>query len=385
MPNVGLIYQKIPSASATLVQTDFDTFDGDVYLAAYDSSLAYPANNPHFFRGAATEGAGKGHYVRTYSTKVYGVLGKNLYFSAVGDATNWTTGTGAGFINLSMQDADGEQLVSVEVYYDKLSIFSSEATQLWSVDPDPLQNVLDQVLRGAGSVSPLSTQQYGSGDVLYLAQSGIRSVKARDASNSAAVSDIGSPIDLLIQTIYTQQGVSYFTKAVALLEPIVGRFWMVFPNEIFVLSSFPGPKITAWSRYVLPFAVDYAATCGGRVFLRSGNDLYCYGGASGDSYDACGVEIRLPYHDMRKPGTNKIFEALDMTVSGAWTVKNSFDYNNPDDEETLGVFNAPTWRMGRAAFQGESTHFSLRFYNDDALPAMISNAAVHYQLADDEA
>ena len=381
VPGVGLIYQKLPNGNA-LRQSDFDTFDGDVYVVCEDPGVAWR----HYYRAVETQGTGQGAaYVRTYGTKMYAVSGKNLSFSAVGDVTNWTTGTGAGFINLSMQDADGEALVSLEIYYDKLSVFSSEATQIWSVDPDPLQNVLDQVLRGAGTISPLGSLQYGSGDVLYLSQTGVRSIKARDASNSGAVSDIGSPIDFEIQDIYTQRGQGYFGGAKALLEPIVGRFWMIFPDQIFVLSYFPGPKITAWSRYTLPFTVDYAVTCGGHVFLRSGNALYAYGGADGNTYDATVAEARLPYLDMKQPGHNKMFEALDMTVQGNWQVRNSFDYNNPDAEEVLGAFSSPTWRTGRCAFVGGSSHFSLRFYTTGTGPATLSNAAVHYRMADDEA
>lgn len=468
----SLVFQSIPYTPTTFAQTDFDTFNGKVYLAGQDSAQPAGSRIKHFYNGAATEGNEKGPYIRTYRTKMYGVQGNNLYFSAVGDPTLWnadpivnvvslsnanpcvvtvaaadiakfvngqlvtisgasatgmtpangrhtissagspantfkltgvdtsaasapqTTGVtavpastaraGAGFINLSNQDSGGELLTSLEVYYDKLAVFSSVTTQLWAVDPDPLQNVLDQVLRSSGTIAPLSTQQYGSGDVLYLATSGIRSLRARDSSNAAAVSDIGSPIDGLIQDLYTTKGQSYFSLAKALLEPIVGRFWMVFPNEIYALSAFPGPKITAWSYYTVPFTVDQAVTCGGRVYLRgTDNQLYVYGGVDGKTYDNCGVEVRLPYLDMGKPGTNKIFSGIDATVAGTWTVKNSFDYNNPDAEETLGVFSAPTWRGGKAAFEGQSTHFSLRFYNNDANPALISNAAVHYGAADD--
>lgn len=381
VPGVGLIYQKLPNGNA-LRQSDYETFDGDVYVVCEDPGVAWR----HYYRAAETEGTRQGAaHVRTYGTKMYAVSGKNLSFSAVGDVANWTTGTGAGFVNLSMQDSDGEALVSLEIYYDKLSIFSSEATQIWSVDPDPLQNTLDQVLRGAGTISPLGSLQYGSGDVLYLSQTGIRSIKARDASNSGAVSDVGSPIDFEIQKLYTTYGASFFAGAIALLEPIVGRFWMIFSNQIFVLSYFPGPKITAWSRYTVPFSINYAVTCGGHVFLRSGNALYAYGGANGDAYDGVVGEVRLPYHDMSKPGHNKIFEALDMTIEGGWRVANSFDFNNPDIEETIGTFTGPTWRAGRSGFTGDSSHFSLRFYTTGSSPATLSNAAVHYRMADDEA
>ena len=385
VPGVGLAYQNIPNPSAQLVQTDFETFDGGVYLVCYDPVLASGHSNPHYFNAVLTQGSDKGYYVRTFGTKIYSPLGKYLFFSAIGDATNWTTGTGAGFIDLAIQDSDGENLTTLEIYYDKLGVFSSESVQIWTMDTDPLQNVFDQVLRGAGTSAPLGSLQYGSGDVLYLSQTGIRSIKARDASNSGAVSDIGSPVDFDLQSLYTSQGAGWFNSAKALLEPIVGRFWMIFPTQIYVLSYFPGPKITAWSRYNLPFWVDHAVTCNGHVFLRSGDALYAYGGADGNTYDATVGEVRLPYLDMRKPGHNKIFEALDATLTGTWTVKNSFEFNNPDAEETLGTFSSPTWRGGRASFEGDSSHFSLRFYTSGTGPATLSNAAVHYRMADDEA
>lgn len=395
VPGVSLAYQSIPNTSLTLAQVDFDTFNGKIYMTAFDPAGTVGSSQVfHYYNGVLINDASgtlaKGLYIRTYRTKVYSVSGNNLFFSAINDPTIWIDpppdppANGAGFINLSNQDSGGELLTSLEVYYDKLAVFSSVTTQLWGVDPDPLQNALDQVLRSAGTIAPNSTQQYGSGDVLYLATSGIRSVRARDASNAAAVSDIGSPIDGLLQSLYTTRGQSYFSKAKALLEPIVGRFWMVFSNEIYVLSAFPGPKITAWSYYTVPFTIDHAVTCGGRIFLRSGDDLYVYGGNDGQQYDNCGVEIRLPYLDMGKPATNKIFAAIDATVSGSWTVKNSFDYDHPDDEETLGTFSSPTWRAQKAALAGESTHFSIRFYNNDANAALISNAAIHYALADEE-
>jgi hypothetical protein len=385
VPGVGLVYDKIPNSSASIYQTDFDVFQSKVYLACYDPPATYPANVPHYFDKVATEGAGKGFYVRTFGTKIYAVLGATLSFSAVGDPSNWTTGTGAGFIDLSMQDSQGDSLQGLETYYDKMAIFSPDAAEIWSLDPDPNQNVFDQVLRGAGSVAPQSSRQYGSGDVLYLNQSGIRSLRARDASNAAAVSDIGSPVDNDMQNIFVTRGAGYYNAAIALIEPIIGRFWMIFSDQIYVLSYFPGPKITAWSRYSVPFTINYAVACGGHIFLRSGDAVYVYGGVDGNTYDSTVGEARLPYLDMKKPGHNKIFEALDMTVTGNWSVSNSFDFNNPDDEEVLGSFSAPTWRTGRCEFTGNASHFSLRFYTVGSGQALLSNAAVHYRMADDEA
>jgi hypothetical protein len=298
-----------------------------------------------------------------------------------------TARTGAGFINLSLQDSDSEFLTSLEVYYDKLAIFSSEAVQLWAVDPDPLQNAYVQLLRGTGTTAPRSTSQYGSGDVLYLDQSGVRSLRARDSSNSAAVSDIGSPIDAVINgenPAITPIPAAELDKGIALLEPLVGRFWMVFPNKLYSLSYFPGPEITAWSEHTPGFTIDHAVACGGRIYARSGDELYVYGGVNGNQRDACGVEVRLPYLNGKKPGHNKIFEALDMSIAGTWEVYVNYNPSDPEAEELVGTFSAPTWNGGRAELSGYASHISLRFKNTDANHASISNIAIHYQLVDDE-
>jgi hypothetical protein len=388
MTEATLVYQNIPNASTTLVQTDYDTYDGKIYLVTSDASASpAPNNNLHYYNGVQTTGSGKGIYVRAYQQKIYSVVGNTLFFSAVNDPNDWDSGTGAGSINLSTQDADAEELTSLEVYYNRLAIFARESVQLWQMDPDPLQNQLIQVLRGIGTEAPHSTLQYGSGDVLCMADSGIRSLRARDASNAAAISDIGSPIDSVITDIRfdPSAGLGYLQAARAILEPVVGRFWMILPTKILVLSYFPGPRVTAWSVYTVPFTIDFAVTCGGRVFLRSGDDLYLYGGIDGSTWDNCGVEVRLPYLDAKKPGHNKGFEAIDMTITGTWQAAVSYNFDNPDDEETLGTFTSPTWNKGRAEMQGNGSHFSLRFYNTDANAAMISNVAVHMQTADDEA
>lgn len=396
-----------------------------------------------------TEGSGKGYWARAFQSKMYVVSNKYLYFSAIkypklweeaakvppSGATavsvlpvvgisgervlvvgtkktyrwdvntngvgNWASITteandmtwlteqdqraGAGYINTSLQESGGKGLQGIEIYYDKLAIMSAETTQLWSMDPDPNQNALAQVLRNNGTRAAKSVAQYGSGDVLFLATSGIRSLKARDASNSVAVSDIGSPVDNLVLALGRQYGFLYLANCQTVNEPIVGRFWAVFPDKILVLSYFPGPSITAWSEFNVPFKIDYAVTAGDCIFIRSGDDLYVYGGVDGATFDDCGVEVRFPFLDGGKPGHMKMFAALDATVTGTWRAAVSYNYDQPDAEEDLGYITSPTWNKGRFAMQGYASHVSIRFYNaGDDQQATLSNAAIHYQLSDDE-
>lgn len=382
--------------------------------------------NPNYGTYQQTEGAGMGLFVRSYKSKIYAVGDKYLRFSAVDNAHIWeaatdpndTSRTGAGYINVSLQEGASSQLRGVEIYFDKLALLSEYTTQIWSVTSDPKQAALGQVLRATGTRSPWSVQQFGSGDILFLANSGIRSLKARDLSNSASVSDIGSPIDEYVRNlpkkyIHTKMkqaadadgivdeidlhGIEsaedrFYYNARSCLEPIVGRFWLAFPREIMILSAFPGPRITAWSVYTTDFDIDYIVVAGDRVFIRSGDDLYLYGGVTNEEYDNTRVEVRLPYHDGGKPGHFKSYMAVDMTAQGSWDVAISTNYDKPNDEELVArvVPNEPanpisssTWNKGKFEVASYASHLSLRFYNTAPERAILSSCAIHYSIAGD--
>lgn len=402
LTDITLRVDKLPNASPTLVMTDFDVFDGKLYFAGYDAAGAtVKAKNPHYYDDAAsgaapvyveTEGSGMGLYIRSYKSKMYAVGDKYLRFSVIENPKLWepatdptdTTRTGCGYINISLQEGQSAKLQGVEIYYDRLAIMSEYTTQMWAVVSDPKQNSLGQVLRATGTRAPWSIQQYGSGDILFLSSSGIRSLKARDISNSAAVSDIGSPVDDYVRYLPTRYGSPNFLyNARSILEPVIGRFWMAFPREILVLSYFPGPNITAWSVYTTPFNIDHIASCGDRVFIRSGDDLYLFGGVSQEEWDDCPVEVRLPFLDGGKPGHTKTFQALDVTATGEWDAKIAYNFDEPDAEETVATITSPTWNKGRYELQGYASHMSLRFYCNTQGPATLSNAAIHYLMATD--
>ena len=116
---------------------------------------------------------------------MYGLADRYLIFSAVGDATVWSdpsadylgnvAANGSGYIDISSNDADSFALYGMEVYYDKMAIFSKLSAQLWFLDPDPSLNQYYQTLRDAGALSPNSVRQYVANDVYFLGSHGIRS------------------------------------------------------------------------------------------------------------------------------------------------------------------------------------------------------------------
>jgi hypothetical protein len=352
-------------------------FDQKVFCVAFVNNSGTPA---YFYDGNAVTGA-HGLYCRTYKTKIYSVAGPVMYFSAVGDPTNWTA-TGSGTVDLSLEDPDMSEAMALEAYYDKLAIFSKTAVQTWQIDPDPLQSQFVQLLRQAGTVAPRSVLQYGSGDVLYVNPSGIRSLRARNASLAAAVSDVGSPLDPVMQDLYRSQGQIWMSSIVAILQPVTGRFWVVLPDRIYILSDFPGPKITAWSEYDPGFHINQIVTANQQIFVRDDqNQVWAYGGTDQETYDTCPVEIILPYHGGEQPATRKRFHAIDAAAQGVWNVYASYDPTT-NAEDYCGQLNGPTFFEGQFQMLGTGTHISLRLRSTVTGPLILSNMVIHYELAE---
>ena len=375
--NVGVLKQ---ACSNIYEIVDYDLFDNQVFVVLWTDAAG---TTMRFYAGASVPSA-NGFYVRTYKTKVYSVAGSVLYFSAVGNAADWT-GTGSGSIDLSLEDSDMTDCVALEVYYNNLAIMSKTATQLWLMDPDPLKNTYQQTLRQAGAIAWRSVLQYASGDVLYLSQSGIRSLRARNASLAAAVSDIGSPLDPVMQDLFRTNGEDWLSGTIAVLQPVTGRFWIILPDRVYILSAFPGPKITAWSMYDPGFSITAAAVYKNRVVVRDDqNNIYAYGGIddAAPAYDSCPVEVIFPFHAGGETATFKMFKGLDAACQGQWDVYGAFNVEDDTAEDYFGQFNGPTFLQGRFPINGHSTHMSLRLRSAYPGPAIISNMVVHYQLSE---
>jgi hypothetical protein len=372
------------NANELVELSDWDIFDGDLYLSVRDSGGVIQ----HFF--PTTPGAhdyahvnnsrAQSPTIRTYRSKVHGVDGRNLNFSAVENPAQYDDaapdGTGAGFINLSNQDADSDDLVALEVYYDTLAVMSKRAIQIWQIDPDPAQNSQIQVLRAAGTEARRSLKQFGSGDVLYLAQTGIRSLRARDSSNAAAVSDIGSPIDSYIRDMARDNTAAYMQSAIGIIEPVSNRFWMVFPDKILVLSSFPSPKVTAWSTYIPEFEIESVVVGDDEVLLLSTDKkLYSYGA---ETYDACEASALMPFLTADQPATNKFFIGVDVACDGRWDIYARFNPANENAEDLVARVTESTFTSEHYGMEGHSTHVAIRMATNDSKASTLAHVVLHF-------
>jgi hypothetical protein len=327
--------------------------------------------------------ASAGAYARTHKTKMYRLTTTYLEFSGVNDPSvndpASTVHPGAGFINLAAHDADGEGLQGMEVFYDKMAVLARLLTQLWRLDPDPTQDVLEQTLR-IGTLAPHSVVQFGTGDVLFLSDSGVRSLKSQTVTTTAAVSDVGSAVDpLLIQLIRT--ALDKALDAQAVVQPITGRYWLACGDEVFVLSYFPAGNITAWSHFVLDFWVSQWAVVHNRVYARSSdNKVYLYGGVDGATYDSCKVTVRTPHMDIEGPTTRKRIQSVDVMCQGAWSVAMGMLPNNTEAFELVANIQDNTFGLQSIPFAGYGTHVGVHMEHQAPGPALL--ASIHLNTAE---
>lgn len=328
----------------------------------------------------ATNSYVPGSWAKTYKSKVYSTSGSLLHFSALNNPTNFRDGIGAGFISMNNQDGGAENLISIETYLDRLAIFARRTIQLWAMDSDPANNVQEQIMRNTGTVAAASVVQFGDSDVIYLSDSGIRSLRARDASSAAAVTDIGTPVDELVIERMQTVGDAVVADAVGAVEPVDGRYWLAIGNRIFVHSYYPSSEISAWATYEPGFTVEAMAVSGNKIIVRSANTIYTYGGLTGVEYgNDYDVIVELPFIDANKPATDKMLTSMDAVVTGEWRVFMGMDVSYPDAKDLVGIIDQPTFSLGRLAASGHGTHFGVKLTHRGAGKAKIGNMLVHFE------
>lgn len=332
-----------------------------------------------------------GTFVKTIGSRMHSVSGPNEHFSGIGQPTKWTTDTtGAGFIDMSTHASGAETLTALARYQNFVAVFAERVIQTWYFDANPALNSQKQTLNNTGTASPRSVTQFGDNDLFYLDESGLRSLRARDASNAAATTDIGVPVDALIVEKLAPLAPADREKIIGLINPGDGRFWLIMLDTIFVFSFYPGARISAWTTYepsetvadtVTPFSVEDAAVFRRKVYVRANDKIYVFGGLGGTpEYDATIAEAWLPYLDADQPAVKKEVTGIDAALRGAWEVGLSLrpaDEDAPSDK--IGIVTETTYWGPDVAAAGESTHLGPRFKTTGSGYAKLGAIAIHYE------
>lgn len=399
-------YNSSPNYSASVIGSDTITIaaatpgadaNGRVVTFIEEDGMVVSPMSAVLANGADSATAYQaGTFVKTVGQKMYSLAGPVLHFSGIREPMKWTTDTvGAGFIDMSQENSGSELLTSMAKYQTFLAVFAERTVQIWYVDPDPDLNRQTQVMNNTGTSSPRSVTPFGDTDIFYLDESGLRSLRARDSSNAAATTDIGVPVDTLIAEKLAKLTAVQRDRITGLIEPTNGRFWLTMDDQIFVFSFFNGAKVSAWSMYNatyedengehVSFSIEDAVVHDRRVYLRSGNTLFAYGGnGSVTQYDTTQAEAWMPYLDAGDPSRKKQFTGVDAALRGEWNVAAAMQLTDQTVEDSIGNLTDTTFGLdGTIPFAHQATHISLRFRSRGKGPHSLSSCVIHFDGSDD--
>jgi len=346
----------------------------------------------------------------TLKVKSYTIDDDILYSSAVGDPLDFTN-AGSGALKISSQGMSIGRAMMLASYFQQLAIFGVRGVQFYEVDPNFDQT---QYLRTVATslFAPRSVVGYADGDLIYLARTGIRSLQARDSSNLAITTDVGSPIDRLIrdEILYDPDvteavnGTEYpiadfYSLAKGIIYPMTGEYWLFLKDKVYVLSRHVGADVLAWSQYELPepaqanvnstvgtvksqWCAD-ACQIGDTVTYRNfADEMFVYGGASGEEYDTTEAEVVTPFMDMERPGHNKYFTGLDLVCEGRWEVEIALDPVADGEDivwRKVAEIDGRTRQQFRVPIQAQATQIAIRLTTTSARRARLSQIGIYYE------
>ena len=330
---------------------------------------------------------------RTHRLKLYRLSGTELVYSAIAAPLD-DAGIGSGLEDLRNQEALIGAGQALAAYFGQLVVFGERGVQFWVMDTDPDQNQYLRTIRNVGLLGPRTVVEYADGDVVFLANSGVRSLRARDSSNQARVEDLGSAIDDVLRPILRQASTtnSPVPRAVARIVPSTGDLWVAIGSTIYVLSRRPAANVLAWSTYELGSPTSQAsdgwiedmAEVNGTLMVRNrARQVFVYGGPLLDQYDDTAAVIETPYLSAGTPGTNKLLSGIDIAATGTWRVAISTNPDNPIYEPVAEITGS-SHRMARLPVQAYAQHFSIQCTSLGEGPAKIAEILVHYQTGQSE-
>jgi hypothetical protein len=334
---------------------------------------------------ATGRGAGMGTSLFVYKKRVWSTANSLLFYCKLNDASDWSdpgASSGAGFINMANDSEGTERLTGAASYEGKAAIFSRQTTRIYELAADATEINVIQPLENTGTIAPRSVVPYGNNDVFYLDTTGVRSLRARDASGSAFVADVGSAVDPFVRAEIDTLIEDTVARAVGVLEPTEGRYMLALGDLILSLSYFPGSKITAWSYYDPGFSVSDFAKVRGRVYARGADVIYLYGGADNATYpdeDEQTILVELPFMAADMPATFKGGYSFDAALTNDWSIEILVD---PDDETKIvdiGVLNETTYHRASIHLPARTPMVALKMTCSAAGNASFSSMAIHHK------
>jgi hypothetical protein len=270
----GTLVPSVPAAGRLQLVIAGTWVQGDIY------AVSLTINGVTYQIGGGAINFSQASFCYTYGKRIYLLAGARVGMSGINLPTKFNDPNvaGAGYIDMSNTIGSNEALVSMSHYQGKLAFASRHYVQIWQPSANPANFQQLQTLENTGVVAKLCMWPLGDLDIFYLADTGVRSLRARDVSSNAYVNDTGAPIDQLIAILYQTCTAAEISAACMCVDPKFNRLFVFIPNtasgnQFYVLSYFPNLKVVAWSTF-LPTYQDGAGVQQAirpvQMFVRNG-------------------------------------------------------------------------------------------------------------------
>jgi hypothetical protein len=337
--------------------------------------------------GTAYKVTGRGSAMGTsalvYKNRIYVAAYNIVRYSQINDYDDFTDATaasGAGFF--AVAGAQGSsRIVALAPYQDRVAIFAREFVATYFLEADAQLNAFDQTIGETGTESAGSVIAYGNRDLFYLDQIGVRSLQARDSSNTATVNDIGTLVDTYIAELRDSLQPTSVRNSKAVIEPRDGLYMLAMGDQVIVLSRYPSSSITAWTVLKPDFSITDFARLGSELYARSGNTIYAYGGLDGDTYvDANSAVVELPFLDIKTPATYKHLTGTDLFAKGTWEMRILTDPNDETVQPLVTRITGVSVNLGPIAAGLKASIFAVKLTCTSAGEASLSQTIIHHDL-----
>jgi len=266
--------------------------------------------------------------VTKQAQKMYAVGASNattVRFCKTGDPRDWTAVSDAGFLAAGLYAKGSDQVTAIGPFQKSgLAVFFSDNSQIWSVDANPANISLLDNIEGIGTLYHRAAGPV-SRDLFFLAQNGFRSMSLISLTDNLQDNDVGSAVDKLVKAQIVASD-----DPISLYYPLLGQFWCINGSTVWAYTFSRTSKISAWSKFTLPFTIDDATVLNQQLYVRTGNDVY----RVSDSVFKDGisniplVDVQMFFQDGKKPGVLKQFTGVDTICTGQPTVSYLFAADN---------------------------------------------------------
>lgn len=278
-----------------------------------------------------------------------------VYWSDLLTGVKWDTGS-SGSIDISKVWPDGaDEITALAVHNGIIAIFGKRQILLYTGADDPATMQLADTIVGIGCISRDSVQVTGT-DLIFLSDSGVRSLKRTIQEKSAPITDISKNVRTELTTYTNSETQNMFS--------------VYSPEEAFYLLHLPttgitycfdmrtplqdgSHRVTQWNS-IQPQAL--CRTRSGDLLLGKGQGI-----AKHDGYQDNGVGYQMNYFtnyiDFGAPSNLKLLKNLKITIIGGsatqatlnWGYDYSYGYKKKTftlSTQVIAEYNIAEYNIG---------------------------------------